>query len=451
MFLPFLETLENSVLHHISMLVRNILSKNPTNLVPQAEDQADAVSTRNIHARTVGKRVFSQRDLLRDAHTTIVTNETFNNHVRGNFQSPISLQGECNEKCKSKTLKKKQFLPSEILMLRRLVILNIVDARRSILSTFSSFLIHQAKTQRKPVQGGVTNELKNVQETKFTFNFSFCPEKESPDECDRHGEHKRVATSKVLEGNSSTGSSTGGLLFLEVAPLVAGQAQPLNNTFLLNCCQADNFGRGDSSEKMLLPCQKDLLGGPLHETLQQTENDAIVSSLVDIKIHNDSYVTQCQRVENHPQIWRGTSKFVKHLGNFRKAPTLSWNVSPENLGHMAALSSKERNKQNPRPWIDACTNFPKHMFDYFTRYNVTLIKKQSTKVPIKRNSDDDDQRQLRPTLKRVRIQHAFLITSIKLAIKFHPNPVEAYQEHAKTSENDNVPNSSTGGLSEMIE
>lgn len=48
---------------------------------------------------------------------------------------------------------------------------------------------------------------------------------------------------------------------MEVAPLVAGQAQPLNNTFLLNCCQADNFGRGDSSEKMLLPCQKDLLGG----------------------------------------------------------------------------------------------------------------------------------------------------------------------------------------------
>ncbi|KAK1136489.1 hypothetical protein K0M31_001039 [Melipona bicolor] len=81
---------------------------------------------------------------------------------------------------------------------------------------------------------------------------------------------KLLKASEVLEGNSSTGSSTGGLLFLEVAPLVAGQAQPLNNTFLLNCCQADNFGRGDSSEKMLLPCQKDLLGGPLHETLQQS-------------------------------------------------------------------------------------------------------------------------------------------------------------------------------------
>lgn len=65
-----------------------------------------------------------------------------------------------------------------------------------------------------------------------------------------------LKASEVLEGNSSAGS-TDGLLFLEVALLVAGQAQPLNNTFLLNCCQADNFGRGDSSEKMLLPCQED--------------------------------------------------------------------------------------------------------------------------------------------------------------------------------------------------
>lgn len=62
---------------------------------------------------------------------------------------------------------------------------------------------------------------------------------------------------KSLKENSNAGNRTTGLLFLEVALLVAGQAQPLNNTFLLNCCQPDNFGRGDSSEKMLLlPCQK---------------------------------------------------------------------------------------------------------------------------------------------------------------------------------------------------
>lgn len=72
---------------------------------------------------------------------------------------------------------------------------------------------------------------------------------------------------KSLKENSNAGSRTTGLLFLEVALLVAGQAQPLNNTFLLNCCQPDNFGRGDSSEKML-PCQKATSSSRPHQTFR---------------------------------------------------------------------------------------------------------------------------------------------------------------------------------------
>ncbi|KAK1124090.1 hypothetical protein K0M31_007114 [Melipona bicolor] len=41
--------------------------------------------------------------------------------------------------------------------------------------------------------------------------------------------------------------------------------------------------------------------------------------------------------------------------------TLSWPVSPENLGHMAALSSKQRNNKTLDRGLMHGTNFPEHL------------------------------------------------------------------------------------------